>query len=289
MPGTVEVVVVSYDSATAIADLLASLARHLPEARVAIREHSSDPMAVTKLHEMAAGHSARVRIDHDTSNPGFGAGCNALASTSEADTLVFLNPDTEVVAWPWSDESSIPRGVVIGPLVVDSGPPGEHYGRTYRIRDEIARSWLRRQPERPDGSGYVSGAALLVDRTTFRELGGFDPEFFLFYEDIDLCVRANIAGHPTVIEDRWLIRHQRHHSTETRFDDALRWSYESASRFHAKYGHPLWAYRTYVVTDSLLRSTYHAVRRTGRAWAYVRLARRALTGRIDPPTRRPGV
>jgi N-acetylglucosaminyl-diphospho-decaprenol L-rhamnosyltransferase len=274
---TVEVLVVSYDSAAEIAHLLASLAGHFPDATVALREHAADPSAADALARVAAEHTAPVRVTHDPSNPGFGAGCNALAANSTADFLVFLNPDTELVTWPWSAAAPPPTGCVVGPLMVDSGPPSEHYGRRYRIRDEIARSWLRRQPRRPDGRGYVSGAALLIERSTFEQIGGFDEGFFLFYEDIDLCLRANAAGYATVIDDRWTVRHGRHHSTSAEFARSLAWSYDSALRFHTKHGSPAWAYRGYVVTDSVLRAMYHAARRNRTAaGAYAALARRAL-------------
>ena len=36
---------------------------------------------------------------------------------------------------------------------------------------------------------------MLIERAAFERLGGFDPGFFMFYEDIDLCLRANEAGY----------------------------------------------------------------------------------------------
>jgi GT2 family glycosyltransferase len=273
---TVEILVVSHASERVIERLLASLARVLPDAPVTIREHAADATHVAALERLAARHTAPVRVEHDPSNPGFGAGCNALACTSTADYLVFLNPDTELVAWPWSATMPPPAGTVIGPVMVDSGPPSEHYGLSYRIRDEIARSWLRRRPPPPDGDGYVSGAALLIERAAFQRLGGFDPRFFMFYEDVDLCLRANEAGYPTVIVPSWSVRHARRHSTNERFGQALNWSYESAVRFHAKHGSPVRAYRAYVAVDGALRAVrYLASRDSSRASAYWRLARRA--------------
>lgn len=265
---------VSYASAPVIARLLDSLAEVVPGTPVAIREHAADPDEVVALERLAATYGGPLRIEHDPSNPGFGAGCNALAAGSGADVLVFLNPDTEVVAWPWDVP---PTGRLVGPVMVDSGPPSEHYGRAYRIRDEIARSWLRRRPQPPDGRGYVSGAALLVDRATFAAIGGFDAGFFMFYEDIDLCLRANAAGYPTELEPRWAVRHARHHSTSGRVADSLAWSYASAVRFHAKHGSPVAGYRAYVAVDSSLRAVLHAARgRRAAARAYVALARRAV-------------
>ena len=286
MSNTVEVLVVSYASARAIERLLTSLSTALPDTPVGIREHASDAVHMRALEALAARHTAPVRVEHDPSNPGFAAGCNALASASSAEFLVFLNPDTELVMWPWSESRPPPRRTVVGPVMVDSGPPGEHYGRTYRIRDEIARSWLRRQPLPPEGSGYVSGAALLIERACFESLGGFDPAFFMFYEDIDLCLRANAAGYPTIIEPNWSVRHARRHSTDQRFGEALTWSYESATRFHTKQGSPVHGYHAYVAADSTLRAVRCILRHEARyARAYWRLARRAGRNAVRPGTR----
>jgi N-acetylglucosaminyl-diphospho-decaprenol L-rhamnosyltransferase len=273
---TFEVLVVSYASDRVIERLLASLVTTLPDAPVAIREHAADAANLAALERLGARHTAPVRVEHDPSNPGFGAGCNALARTSSADFLVFLNPDTQLLAWPWSNTTRPPAGTVIGPVMVDSGPASEHYGRTYRIRDEIARSWLRRRPSPPDGNGYVSGAAMLIERAAFQRLGGFDPRFFMFYEDIDLCLRANEAGYPTIIEPNWSVRHDRRHSTDERFGQALTWSYESAARFHSKHGSPVRGYRAYVTADSTLRAVRCVASRDPlHARNYWHLARRA--------------
>jgi GT2 family glycosyltransferase len=273
---TVEILVVSYASDQVIERLLASLVTTMPDVPVAIREHAADVAHVAALERLASRHTARVRVEHDPSNPGFGAGCNALACTSTADFLVFLNPDTELVVWPWSDAVPPPAATVVGPIMVDSGHPGEYYGRSYRIRDEVARSWLRRRPPRPDGRGYVSGAAMLIERVTFDRLGGFDPRYFMFYEDIDLCLRANRAGVPTIVEPNWSVRHARGHSTRTRFGDALTWSYESAVRFHGRDGSAVRGYRAYVTADSAMRALRCLARRDrARASEYWRLARRA--------------
>ena len=128
---------------------------------------------------------------------------------------------------------------IVGPTMVDSGPPGGHAGRSYRLVDEIGRSWLRRRGEAPTGTGFVSGAALLIESTTFARLDGFDERYFLFYEDIDLCLRANSLGVGTFVSPTWTVRHAGAHSTSARFAEAITWSYESGSRFHSDARHPI--------------------------------------------------
>ena len=275
MSSDVEVLIVSYNSAEEIERCLASLRRAAPLLAVAVREHGNDAPALQALRAVLDAHPAPTRLEHDPANPGFGAGCNALARSSRAELLLFLNPDAEVVVWPWSKDRPPPHGRVIGPVMSGPGRPEDHSGVSYRLRDEIARSWLRRRGRRPTGKGFVSGAALMLDAASFDRLGGFDASYFMYYEDIDLCLRANDAGIPTVIEPRWLVRHGRAHSTASRFGTALVWSYESGSRFHASRGTPLAAYRAYVLADAVGRAGVHWLRGDrGSRRAYSDLARR---------------
>lgn len=281
--------IVSYGSASVLAPCLRSVADNMPGTRVAIREHAADPDEIHRLAavagEVASATGAEIRIEHDPSNPGFAAGCNALAQSSAAGWFLFLNPDAQVRSWPF-DVRLPPRPAIIGPDYVSDA--SDHRGRSYRIRDEIARSWFRRPGRAPDGRGFVSGAALLVDAESFRAVGGFDEGYFLFYEDIDLCVRANDAGIPTVVDEGWVVQHDRGHSTSDRWGAALRWSYESGCRFHARRGSPVWAYRWYVAADALLRAARHLVRRERpRALAYVALARRAFSDCVRADRSRP--
>ncbi|OAH49328.1 hypothetical protein AYL44_10685 [Microbacterium oleivorans] len=44
------------------------------------------------------------------------------------------------------------------------------------------------------------GAAIATRRDTFAQLGGFDEKFFVYYEDIDLCVRGGHAGVPSIVD-----------------------------------------------------------------------------------------
>ena len=51
-----------------------------------------------------------------------------------------------------------------------------------------------RLPSDPEPVPWVSGAALCCRRSTWDAIGGFDEKFFLYYEDVDLCLRASQAG-----------------------------------------------------------------------------------------------
>jgi N-acetylglucosaminyl-diphospho-decaprenol L-rhamnosyltransferase len=281
----VEVLIVSYGSADDVTQCLASIEAFAPGARVAIREHHPEADAYARLVAVAKASGLDVRTEHDPANRGFGAGCNALARISSAEWLLFLNPDAELVTWPWSVAPQT-APTIIGPMFTEDAT--DHFGVSYRVRDEVARSWLRRRGQMPTGAGFVSGAALLVDAETFHRLGGFDERYFLFYEDIDLCLRANAIGVPTVVEERWQVAHRRGHSTKERFGQSLIWSYESGCRFHREHGSSLLAYRAYVVADALARAVVHTIRRNPAAAAdYVALAGQVTRDVVSRRTSRP--
>jgi GT2 family glycosyltransferase len=52
----------------------------------------------------------------------------------------------------------------------------------YKREDTVRRDW-------------VSGAAMVVRRAVFEEVGGFDERYFMYFEDVDLCARIRGAGH----------------------------------------------------------------------------------------------
>lgn len=281
----VEVFIVSYGSAAILEPCLRSVAEMLPDARLALREHHDDPTALAALQTVVDRLGVEARIEHDPTNPGFAGGCNALAERSEAAWFLFLNPDVRLVRWPFDDAPPAPPAVIGADYTEDAA---DHRGYDYRIRHEVARSWFRRGGRNPNGRGFVSGAAMLVDATSFRTVGGFDDDYFLFYEDIDFCLRCNDAGTPTTVERGWVVEHARGHSTRERWGDALVWSYESACRFHAGRGSPVWAYRLYVTVDAVLRAAVHGARgRRTTACAYLALARRAVSDSVRPRRSRP--
>lgn len=276
-----EICIVSFDSSLDIGRAIRSVATHVRGASVAVREHGPTRTGLAAAEDAARATGLAVRMEADSSNPGFGAGCNALAAGSKADWLVFLNPDAEILAWPWN-ENAPPASSITGATLVGHGPSPRHYGTSYSIQDEVSRSWFRRVGREPRGRGFVSGAAMLVSRADFESTGGFDPAYFMFYEDIEFCLRANELGLATTVEPRWQVYHEGGHSTTPRFADSLLWSFRSAVRFHASRHESVRLYRLYVIADSALRVVASLLRRdTPRARAYLRLARVAATGRTE--------
>jgi len=144
-----------------------------------------------------------VRLLLSEENAGFGAGCNLGAGVAQGRFLAFLNPDT-VVAAGWLDAlvqalvSNPDCGLATPKILLLKDP-----GRINTCGNDINITGLTlcRGMGRPKADfaqnewvNAVSGAAFIVDRSWFDDLGGFDQEFFLYMEDTDLSLRSRLAG-----------------------------------------------------------------------------------------------
>jgi N-acetylglucosaminyl-diphospho-decaprenol L-rhamnosyltransferase len=180
------VVTVLHDSAAEVARLLDSLERHLPQAQVvAVDTGSTDGGP-----ELARERGAEVVLG---AGPGFGAANNAGVARAKHPRTALLNPDVELLDAglaaldPPPGTLLAPRLLLADGRVQDSVHPAPGTVAEVLRAPRPARPWLARRP-RP--VGWAIAAALVARTETLRALGPFDPEAFLFYEDLDLCLRA---------------------------------------------------------------------------------------------------
>lgn len=143
-------------------------------------------------------------------NRGFGAAVNQGAARSGGAVLVALNADIEfhpgalqALHGFFRDNAAERLGPVGGRLLFPDGRPQPSSGPFptlagllwRRLLPPVSRKYYLREPG-PGPVDWVTGAFLAVRRPVFEELGGFDEGFFLYYEDVDLCLRARERGYP---------------------------------------------------------------------------------------------
>jgi GT2 family glycosyltransferase/glycosyltransferase involved in cell wall biosynthesis len=158
-------------------------------------------------------------------NTGFAGGCNLGVAKASGEYVAFLNNDARA-AQGWLSaavetlESDDRIGCVACKVLDWEG----------RLVDYVdgALTWYgmgyKREVERPDSSEYdhakdvlfATGAAMVMRATVFRDVGGFDERFFMFYEDVDLGWRLNLLGYKVRYEPRSLAFHK-HHATMKKF------------------------------------------------------------------------
>lgn len=146
----------------------------------------------------------RVRVFSSEKNLGFGAGHNFLSNHTDAPFLLILNPDVRLIQS--QSISGLYHAVrkasdikVVGPiLVTEEGEVqewdhGELNGVLARIALDAGSSyWVERRTS--VDVAWVSGACLMVEKAAFQLVDGFDPKFFLYKEEEDLCWRLRKCG-----------------------------------------------------------------------------------------------
>jgi GT2 family glycosyltransferase len=162
-------------------------------------------------------------------NRGFGAAVNEAARHATGEALFLLNPDAEVPAGSLGRiETALddnPGAVAVGfrqvdehgrwQLTIGPGPSlslDALRGVVQRRLDRGAH-WLGRRLDRalsrPRKVPWVAGSALLVSRSAFEKIGGFDERYFLYFEDVDFCLRLRAAAGRVVYDPRVTIVHAR--------------------------------------------------------------------------------
>ncbi len=157
--------------------------------------------ALARCLDSLAGENVVV-VDNDSDNVGFGAGCNRGARKTDADVLVFVNPDT--VVQPGAVDALARAleapdvGVVQARLRLLDRP--ELLNSSGNVIHVSGLAWPGGYGDpadaltQPQEIAYASGAAFAIRADVFRELGGFTEEFFLYQEDLELCWRARLHG-----------------------------------------------------------------------------------------------
>lgn len=205
MAPRVSVVVVAYRSGAALARCLDSLVLQDVELETVVVDNGALGDEVVR-----AGERDDVTVVSPGSNLGFAAGCNAGADVARGDLLVFLNPDTvagdgaidRLVAT--LDDREI--GIAMPRLrLLDAPTLLNSRGNLVHV---AGFAWVGGHGEPVETAAelcdvpFASGAALAVRAETFRRLGGFTEELFLYGEDLEFAWRARMQGLRVVMNPR---------------------------------------------------------------------------------------
>ena len=189
-------------------------------------------------------------------NRGFGNGCNLAAKKATGELLLFLNPDSECA--PLSVEKAadcllreekaglvglkilLPDGSFEGGAL--RGYPTPLRSLCYflgleklfprnRVCGGYHMSWLDRDVSHE--VDCVSGSFMLLRRSLFEELGGFDESFFMYGEDMDLCLRVHEAGYKVLYCAEGTVLH--HHGKSGKSERQTAAFYDAMTVFYDKH------------------------------------------------------
>jgi GT2 family glycosyltransferase len=210
-PHRIDVVVVHFGPEAVTERAVRSIRDALPGAPLWIVDNGGGPPGGSGL-----GSTSGARVLIPGRNLGYGAACNLAAREGSSEFLLFLNNDAELT--PGAGEamaavlSAEPRVAAVGPALLDArGRPTRSIARAPTPRRVLFENLMlpRIFPGIPFFHGHhtayvshrrardvesLSGAAVMVRRRAFEEVGGFDEGFFFYAEESDLFARLRGAG-----------------------------------------------------------------------------------------------
>jgi glycosyltransferase involved in cell wall biosynthesis len=173
-------------------DCLKSLKLYAPDAEIILVENGCDSKARKEAHTaLTSSH-----------NLGFGAGCNLGASAATRPYLCFINDDAALV-----DAETIPKLLVAAKMNAIAGAYSD------RAKPPQGDWSPESAPKADQVLPMVAGLCMVMSKSLFDSLGGFDPRF-LTWEDDDLCVRARRRGASCVAVGGTFVHHKGHQTFE---------------------------------------------------------------------------
>ncbi|MEO8527471.1 MAG: glycosyltransferase family 2 protein [Pseudolysinimonas sp.] len=267
-------VTVSYGSGDVLNGLLETTSRAIgePLEMVVVDNHAPDP----EVEELARSYHAGYVPRPD--NPGYGGAINAGVATfgPSVEWILVVNPDVSLS--PGAIDALRERGetaddiATVGPAIRQTDGTVYPSARAVpSIRNGIGHAlFVSVWPDNPwtahyradpttlrvSDVGWLSGSCLLVRRSAFEKIGGFDDGYFMYFEDVDLGFRFGKAGFRNVYEPKSQVVHIGATTTGNHRGAMIRAHHASARRFISrKYPGPvLWPVRIALRAGLSIRS-----------------------------------
>jgi GT2 family glycosyltransferase len=223
----ISLIMVTYNSAELITSALENIFANLPgelTCEVIVVDNASGDETV----KLIAGNFPQVKLITQSKNLGFGSGCNRGAKIARGKALFFVNPDLLIsknsIILLYNYLMAHPNAGVLSPWMVEREGKPNYTARSFPGRSifishsrspvrsffpALAKGYISilTPPKNALEVDWVIGAAMMVRRSLFEELGGFDERYFMYLEDTDLCWRAKELGYSNYLMGNVTLTH----------------------------------------------------------------------------------
>lgn len=255
MSCALSILIVNWNTSAILKSCLGSIFQHPPEAPfdVWVFDNASQDDSCAML----ARDFPQVQVLANPENIGFARGNNALAERAQGEFLLLLNSDTICHADALCDllrygQSHPQVGITgcrllnpDGSLQISASPAPTLLREAWRlshldnwqVRSAYPANYFTATTPQP--ADVLLGACLLLRRELYQQLGGFDPDFFMYSEEVDLCERVRQAGYVLHYLPSATITHLGGQSTRQMADQMFLELYRNKIKFFRK-RRPAW-------------------------------------------------
>ncbi|WP_337002642.1 MULTISPECIES: glycosyltransferase family 2 protein [unclassified Microbacterium] len=201
------IIVVNYGSSALLARNLVGTSRALRDAAVYVVDNHSSVEEARLVRELA-DREGWVPLLQDE-NLGFGAGVNRGVTAARADgrtRYLLINPDASIGADAVHlllEAVDVAEKIVAAPIVEDGAGRVWSAGHVLDLDDGAThgRAWAERHPD-ARVRRWLTGAVLMINDDAWTAVGGFDEDYFLYWEDVDFSLRVeDVGGRLLLVEE----------------------------------------------------------------------------------------
>lgn len=171
-----------------------------------------------KLFKQTFENAKNITVINNVENVGFAAGVNIgikYALSKKADYILLLNNDTSIEK-PFLQTLTVflennKHAGIVGPAIEfhkDGKTIYDLGGNINKLLGRTSHTEVEKiENVQPGQTTYVTGACMMIKKEVFEKAGFFDERFFLYYEDVDFCLRAEEKGFASFVLPSVVITH----------------------------------------------------------------------------------
>lgn len=247
MKKALSVIVVNYKSRAFLEKCISSVFKNVKEIAFEVILINNDAESISFSSDFS--QKMDVKVINSGKNIGFGKACNAGSKKAKGEVLLFLNPDAEIatknIKLLLDQFSNNPKLGIIGPKLLaaenraQEWSAGKEVTLPMLIKNNLGFTAGKKIWESTEkvSCAWVSGAAMFIRKSLFERLQGFDEDFFMYFEDIDLCLRARQVGSDVVYYPNFKVKHL---SGKSFIDKSVQKKYYYTSQDHYFQKHFSW-------------------------------------------------
>ncbi len=212
----VSIIIVSYNTQQMLDDCISSIMAHTKDVEYEIIIVDNDSKDETCM--MLETKYPRVKLIKSRENLGFGRANNLGMQKAKGKYLFLLNSDTILlnnalkIFFDFAENSQLKIGALGAILKSPDGSNCHSFGKFLTLRGElrdVVAKYLKflkddskfhpKSVDKPMPVDYITGADMWVPQLVYKQLGGFDPSFFMYCEEVDWQRRMSDAGYVRLI------------------------------------------------------------------------------------------
>ena len=215
--GLVSIIIPVYNGESHLDELIENLVNQTyKKIEIITIDNNSTDNSLELLKVLSKGKTF-LRIFSNKKNEGYCGGCNKGIENAYGEFLLFLSQD-RIMNNDWIEKivdevnKNEKTGCVIG-KVEREGASSPEYGHSYDVYGAVL---INGSPV--ESNLFFGGGTVLIRKKILDEIGGFDPEFFIYQEDVDICWRIRLSGNKIKIVENAICQNKGGGISDTFYD-----------------------------------------------------------------------